>query len=104
MSGDDKAGTDPADRVDLEDLVQRNAPLADLISKLQMSNTWRDSKSAIAEDLSIALKARDEQSELSMAFTRYEEQRLAREEVSPLEVSRKELAAEILSELNGDSD
>lgn len=92
-------GDDPYETVDLDELITRDEPLANLIKVLQLSNTWRDSSTAIAEDLSIALKARDGVSEISRAISQYEESRTQRGRQAPAEQPRRDLAAEILNEI-----
>jgi uncharacterized protein with von Willebrand factor type A (vWA) domain len=87
-------------KVDLEELVARNEPLANLVKVLQRSNTWRDESKAIAEDLSIAMKAKDEASEIGKAFSAFEESVGAREDLDPGSLSRKELAAQLEEELS----
>jgi type VI protein secretion system component VasK len=87
------------DRVDLDELVERNEPLANLVKVLQTSNTWRDEPKAIAEDLSIAMKAKDEASEIGKAFSEFEESVQAREDIDVEGLSRKEIAARLTEEL-----
>lgn len=86
--------------VDLDSLAERQAPLAELIRTLQLSNTWRDNKDAIAEDLSIALKARDGESELARAFDAYENSRQERGAPDATSMSRRDLAAQIREEID----
>lgn len=92
------------DRVDLKRLLETNPSLGELIDVITQSNTWRDNPKAIAEDLSIGLKARDRQSEIGDAFSRFEDslEQLGTE-LDATSLTRKELAERLEREIKGEA-
>jgi hypothetical protein len=96
---DQSGGSSDYQPVDLDELMDRNEPLANLVRTLQLSNTWRDNAQAIAEDLSIALKVQDENSELGQAFLEWKASVESSGEIDVSGTSRRDLASLILDEL-----
>jgi len=63
---------DKTGKLDLELLRKSNASLADLLTIITESRTWRDRRLATAKDLATILLARDSSTKLGQAFEDFE--------------------------------